>query len=102
MSPIIGERVGINFPPPSAQFRIKGKADGVKIAWLEIGMLQAIADRRDRQFVGVINARLGAMFDAIKANLRPDIPVVEVDCNINDAEFAAKAVEMMLGLIGQK
>ncbi|HRW07779.1 MAG TPA: Tm-1-like ATP-binding domain-containing protein [Caldilineaceae bacterium] len=43
-----------------------------------------------------------AMFDAIKANLRADIPVVEIDCNINDAEFAAKAVEMMLGLIGQK
>lgn len=43
-----------------------------------------------------------AMFDAIKANLRAGIPVVEVDCNINDPAFAAKAVEMMLGLIGQK
>jgi uncharacterized protein (UPF0261 family) len=43
-----------------------------------------------------------AMFDAIKAHLRPDIPVVEVDCNINDPAFAEKAVEMMLGLIGGK
>ena len=41
-----------------------------------------------------------AMFDAIKANLRPGIPVVEMDVNINDPSFAAKAVEMMLELIG--
>ncbi len=43
-----------------------------------------------------------AMFDAIKAHLRADIPVVEVDCNINDAAFAERAVAMMLGLIGRK
>jgi len=42
-----------------------------------------------------------AMFDAVKANIRKDIPVVEMDNNINDAEFAAKAVEMMLDLIKQ-
>ncbi len=41
-----------------------------------------------------------AMFDAIKDNLDKTIPVVELDCNINDPEFAAKAVEMMLELIG--
>jgi uncharacterized protein (UPF0261 family) len=43
-----------------------------------------------------------AMFDAIKANLKPGIPVVELDVNINDSSFAAKAVEMMLDLIQQK
>lgn len=43
-----------------------------------------------------------AMFNAIKANLRPDIPVVEMDANINDPAFAAKAVEMMLALIEKK
>lgn len=43
-----------------------------------------------------------AMFDAIKVNLRADIPIVEIDHNINDLEFAAKAVEMMLELIRQK
>jgi uncharacterized protein (UPF0261 family) len=43
-----------------------------------------------------------AMFDAIKANVKPTIPVVEVDLNINDAGFAAKAVEMMLDLIEQR
>jgi uncharacterized protein (UPF0261 family) len=42
-----------------------------------------------------------AMFDAIKSGLREDIEVVELDANINDPEFAAKAVEMMLALIAQ-
>jgi uncharacterized protein (UPF0261 family) len=42
-----------------------------------------------------------AMFDAIKANLKPGIPVVEIDLNINDPAFAARAVEMMLDLIQQ-
>jgi len=42
-----------------------------------------------------------AMFDAIKANLREGIAVVEMDNNINDPEFSAKAVEMMLSLIKQ-
>ena len=41
----------------------------------------------------------GAMFETLKENLRPDIPVVDIDCNINDPAFAAKAVEMMEGLI---
>jgi uncharacterized protein (UPF0261 family) len=41
------------------------------------------------------------MFDAIKANLKEGITVVEVDNNINDPEFSAKAVEMMLDLIKQ-
>jgi uncharacterized protein (UPF0261 family) len=42
------------------------------------------------------------MFDAIKSNLRKGITVVEMDNNINDPEFSAKAVSMMLGLIEQK
>jgi uncharacterized protein (UPF0261 family) len=43
-----------------------------------------------------------AIFDAIKANLKPEIPVVELDLNINDPRFAAKAVEMMLELLGNE
>jgi uncharacterized protein (UPF0261 family) len=43
-----------------------------------------------------------AIFDAIKKNLKPWIPVVESDHNINDPEFAAKAVEMMLQLIQER
>jgi uncharacterized protein (UPF0261 family) len=42
-----------------------------------------------------------AIFDTIKANVREGIEVVEMDNNINDPEFAAKAVEMMLALIKQ-
>ena len=42
-----------------------------------------------------------AMFDAIKAHVRKGIPVAELDCNINDDAFAAKAVEIMLDLIEQ-
>lgn len=40
-----------------------------------------------------------AMFEAIRQNLRPGIPFVEVDLNINDPEFAAKAVEWIIQLI---
>jgi uncharacterized protein (UPF0261 family) len=43
-----------------------------------------------------------AMFDAIKTNLKPGIPIVELDLNINDSAFAAKAVEMMLDLMKQR
>ncbi|NQZ70186.1 MAG: Tm-1-like ATP-binding domain-containing protein [Lentisphaeria bacterium] len=40
-----------------------------------------------------------ALFDTLKENLNSNIPVVEIDCNINDPEFSNKAVEMMLDLI---
>ena len=43
-----------------------------------------------------------AMFAALRSNLRADIPYVELDCNINDPQFSAKAVEMMLELIARK
>jgi uncharacterized protein (UPF0261 family) len=43
-----------------------------------------------------------AMIDAIKTNLKPEIPFVEVDLNINDPAFGAKAVAMMLDLIERK
>jgi uncharacterized protein (UPF0261 family) len=42
-----------------------------------------------------------AMFDAIRNNLRPGIPFIEVDHNINDPEFAATAVEWIIQLIQQ-
>jgi uncharacterized protein (UPF0261 family) len=42
-----------------------------------------------------------AMFDAIKANLKEGIAFVEMNNNINDSDFSAKAVEMMLDLIEQ-
>ena len=43
-----------------------------------------------------------AMFEAIKANLKKEIPFVEMDNNINDPKFAEKAVEFMLDLISRE
>jgi uncharacterized protein (UPF0261 family) len=41
-----------------------------------------------------------ACFNAIKANLRPGIPVIELDANINDPEFAEKCVALLLEMLG--
>jgi uncharacterized protein (UPF0261 family) len=38
-------------------------------------------------------------FEAIKRNLRGDIPFVEVDANINDPQFADRATEFLLRMI---
>ncbi len=40
-----------------------------------------------------------ACFDAIKENLRADIPLIEMDANINDPEFAGKAVSLLLEML---
>jgi uncharacterized protein (UPF0261 family) len=37
-----------------------------------------------------------ALFDALRSGLRKDIPVVELDCEINDPAFAAACVEHLL------
>ncbi len=42
-----------------------------------------------------------ACFDAIKMNLKPNIPVIELDNNINDPEFADKAAETLLDMLGK-
>jgi uncharacterized protein (UPF0261 family) len=43
----------------------------------------------------------GACYEAIKRNLKPDIPVVEVDHNINDPAFAENAVELLLNMLNR-
>lgn len=43
-----------------------------------------------------------ALFDAIKENLKPGIPVYELDCNINDNEFAEAVAQKMLEYLGNK
>jgi uncharacterized protein (UPF0261 family) len=43
-----------------------------------------------------------AMFNEIKANVRKEIPVVEMDSNVNDPDFSTKAAEMMLQLISKR
>ena len=40
-----------------------------------------------------------ACFEAIKRNLKPGIPVIEMDQNINDPEFSAKVAETLLDLL---
>ncbi len=41
----------------------------------------------------------GACFDAIKNNLRPGIPILELDHNINDPEFSETVAETLLGML---
>jgi len=40
-----------------------------------------------------------ACYDAIKRNLKPGIPVIEMDHNINDPEFSSKAAELLLEML---
>ncbi len=40
-----------------------------------------------------------ALFESIRKDLRPDIPVVALDANINDPQFADRAVQELLALI---
>jgi len=40
-----------------------------------------------------------ACYDAIKKNLKPGIPVIEIDHNINDPEFADKCAEVLLDML---
>ncbi len=40
-----------------------------------------------------------ALFDAIKQNVRADIPLIEMDCNINDAAFAEAVCERLLAFL---
>jgi len=40
-----------------------------------------------------------ALFDSLKQNLRPDIPVVELDANINDPVFARRCAETLLAML---
>jgi len=40
-----------------------------------------------------------ALFDALKENLREDIPVIELEMNINDPQFARRCAEELLGNI---
>ncbi|HEX5416787.1 MAG TPA: Tm-1-like ATP-binding domain-containing protein, partial [Chloroflexota bacterium] len=41
-----------------------------------------------------------ALFTAIKANLRPEIPVIPIDHNINDSEFSEQAARILLEMLG--
>jgi uncharacterized protein (UPF0261 family) len=40
-----------------------------------------------------------ACYTSIKENVNPGIPVIEMDANINDPEFAQKAAELLLEML---
>jgi uncharacterized protein (UPF0261 family) len=40
-----------------------------------------------------------ALFRAIKENLRPDIPLEELDCNINDDAFAGAVTRKLISFL---
>ena len=40
-----------------------------------------------------------ALYTALKTHLRADIPVVEMDCNINDPEFATRCAQALLEML---
>ena len=43
-----------------------------------------------------------ALFQTIRDQLRPDIPVIELDANINDPEFADRAARELLQMLRQQ
>jgi uncharacterized protein (UPF0261 family) len=43
-----------------------------------------------------------ALFETLKKELRPEIPVVEIDANINDPAFADRCVQCLLASLRQK
>ncbi len=43
----------------------------------------------------------GALFQALRDNLRSDISVLELDCNVNDPEFARRCAETLLHLMNR-
>jgi uncharacterized protein (UPF0261 family) len=40
-----------------------------------------------------------ACYDSIKQNVGPDVPVIEMDHNINDPEFADKCAELLIDML---
>ncbi len=43
-----------------------------------------------------------ALFASLKSNLRPDIPLIELDCNINDPMFAERCARTLLQHIADR
>lgn len=41
-----------------------------------------------------------ACFDAIRQHVRPDIPLIEVDANINDSAFSGRCAETLIKMLG--
>ena len=76
---IIAEKLNLSTAPVSVLIPLRGlsmiDAEGGPFWWPE-------ADR--------------ALLDALKENLREDVPVIELDCNVNDPEFAQRCAAVLL------
>ena len=76
---IMAEKLNLSTAPVSALIPLRGlsviDAEGGPFWWPE-------ADE--------------ALRDALKKNLREDIPVIELDCNVNDPEFSRRCAETLL------
>lgn len=57
----------------------------------------SMLDAEGREFWDPVADR--ACFDAIRATVRPDVPVIEVDAHVNDPAFADRAVEELLRML---
>jgi uncharacterized protein (UPF0261 family) len=44
----------------------------------------------------------GACFEALRRELRPGIPLLEIDANINDPEFADRAAQQLLSMLDRQ
>ena len=79
MGQIIAEKLNLSTGPVSVLIPLGGlsmiDAEGGPFWWPE-------ADR--------------ALRDALKKNLRKDIPLIELDCNVNDPEFSQRCAETLL------
>lgn len=81
---IIAEKLNLSTAPVSVLIPLRGlsmiDAEGGPFWWPE-------ADR--------------ALLDALKEDLREDVPVIELDCNVNDPEFAQRCAAVLLAGMGK-
>ena len=81
-------------------FAEKANAARGPVAFLLATRGVSILDGDGQQFCD--RAADAAFTEELKRHLSPSIPVVELDANINDPVFSAKAVEMLLALIARR
>ena len=63
-----------------------------------VSILDSVTDEGPQQFWWPEADK--ALFDAIKANVRKEIPVHELDVNVNDPQFAAATAGALLEMLG--
>ena len=75
---------------------------------LSVGLVTVLIPRRAISVISAPGQKFNniaadtALFTNLKSNLRPDIPVVEMDCLINDAVFADACAQNLLANMKRK